>query len=172
MTRHSRFALVLLLLITGFSLAHAEPVPIHDSWSDLRFLIGDWDTEPTKTVKSGHFTLAEDLGGAVLIRRNHAEYEPNPGEEQGVVHDDLMMIYTENGKHRATFMDPEGHVIHYSIVAEQHQATFESDVVPDAPRYKLLYKEEKPGQVLVQFWIQPPGGAYQMYVSGKVKKRS
>src|ERR1043165_4341362 len=139
---------------------HARADVVSARWSDLGFLIGDWDTEPTKTIKSGNFSLTEDLGGTILVRRNHAEYAPKPGEEQGIVHDDYMVTY------------PEGHVIHYSVLAAEHTATFESDPVPNAPRYKLVYHEEKPGQVEVQFFIQPPGGPCEMSVSGKVKRRS
>src|SRR5438105_96657 len=97
-------ALLLLLLAVPHSVAvRAESV--RGAWSDLAFLIGDWDTEPTKTVRSGHFSLAEDLGGTILVRRNHAEYAPKPGEEQGLVHDDYMVVYNENGMHRAMFVD-------------------------------------------------------------------
>ncbi|HZI89179.1 MAG TPA: hypothetical protein VFD83_01865 [Candidatus Polarisedimenticolia bacterium] len=163
--------MILALLAFMVRPLHAEPVPINDRWADLRFLIGEWDTEPTKSVKSGNFSLTEDLGGAVLIRRNHAEYAPKPGEEQGLAHDDLMIVYTEDGKHRATFVDPEGHVIHYSILSSKGSATFESDAVPGAPRYKLVYERENEDRVSVKFFIAPPGGGYELYVSGRVKRR-
>ena len=164
-------SIITLLLLTA--LPRQAPADVVSSrWTDLAFLVGDWDTEPTKSVKSGTFSLSEDLGGTILVRRNHAEYTPKPGEEQGLVHDDYMVVYNEDGKHRAMFLDPEGHVIHYSVTTAEHSAIFESDPVPNAPRYKLTYDEEKPGQVSVKFYIQPPGGSYEMYVSGKVKRRS
>jgi hypothetical protein len=163
---------VLAFLILSPRFAHAEAVPINDPWSDLRFLIGEWDTQPTQGLISGHYSLKEDLNGAVLMRRNHAEYAPKPGEDEGIVHDDLMIIYSEGGKHRATFLDPEGHVIHYSISNGNHSATFESDPVPGAPRYKLIYEEKDPGLVKVTFWIAPTGGEYKSYISGTVKRRS
>ena len=165
-------ALVVYAFLLSLGSAQAEPVPINDPWSDLRFLVGDWDTQPTPGLISGHFSLKEDLNGGILIRRNHAEYAPKPGQDEGIVHDDLMMIYREDGKHRATFVDPEGHVIHYTISNGTHSATFESDPVPNAPRYKLVYEEEKPGSVSVKFWIAPTGGEYQTYIAGKVKRRS
>jgi len=164
-------ALAWLLFFIAAVPAHAEPVPINDPWADIRFLVGDWDTQPTPGLISGQFTLKEDLNGAILIRRNHAEYAPKPGQDEGIVHDDLMMIYREDGKHRATFVDPEGHVIHYTISAGTRSATFESDPVPNEARYKLVYQEEKPGSVSVKFWIAPTGGEYQTYIAGKVKRR-
>jgi hypothetical protein len=167
-----RFLFLITLSILIVLPHHARADVVSSRWSDLGFLIGDWDTEPTKTIKSGTFSLTEDLGGTILVRRNHAEYVPKPGEEQGIVHDDYMVLYNEDGKHRAMFVDPEGHVIHYSVSTAEHTATFESDPVPNAPRYKLVYNEEKPGHCAVQFYIQPPGGSYEMYVSGKVKRRS
>lgn len=163
-------AIIALLLLSAVPV-RAEPVPINDPWADLRFLIGDWDTQPTPGLISGHFSLKEDLNGAVLMRRNHAEYAPKPGESEGIVHDDLMIVYREDGKHRALFTDPEGHVIHYSITTGTHSAQFESDPVPDAPRYKLLYEEKNPGVVKVTFWIAPTGKEYSTYVTGTVKRR-
>jgi hypothetical protein len=164
--------IVVLAAIISPYRAAADDAPAKDSWADLRFLIGDWDAEPASGLVSGHFSLAEDLGGAVLVRKNHAEYAPKPGEKSGTIHDDLMFVYSEGGKHRATFLDPEGHAIHYGIAAVPHGAVFESDAVPGAPRYKLTYEEKEPGLVAVTFTIAPPGGEYKTYVSGVVKKRA
>lgn len=169
-----RFVALIVILMAALSpcRASADDAATKDPWADLRFLIGDWDTEPAPGLVSGHFSLAEDLGGAVLVRKNHAEYAPKPGEKSGTIHDDLMFVYSEGGRHRATFLDPEGHAIHYAITAAPHGAVFESDAVTGAPRYKLTYEEKEPGLVAVTFAIAPPGGEYKTYVSGVVKKRA
>lgn len=169
-----RFVALIVILITAFSpfRASADDAVAKDTWADLRFLIGDWDAEATPGLVSGHFSLVEDLGGAVLVRKNHAEYAPKPGEKSGTIHDDLMFVYSEGGKHRATFLDPEGHAIHYAIAAVPHGAVLESDAVAGTPRYKLTYEEKEPGLVAVTFAIAPPGGEYKTYVSGVVKRRA
>ena len=167
-----RILAVIAVIFLSVAPVRAEPVPVNDPWTDLRFLIGDWDTQATPGLISGHFSLKEDLNGAVLMRRNHAEYAPKPGESEGIVHDDLMIVDREGGTHRALFTDPEGHVIHYSISTGTHSAQFESDPVPDAPRYKLIYEEKDRGLVKVTFWIAPTGKEYSTYVTGMVKKRS
>jgi len=164
--------IVILMAMVSPYRASADDTAAKDSWADLRFLIGDWDAEPAPGLVAGRFSLAEDLGGAVLVRKNHAEYAPKPGEKSGTVHDDLMFVYSEGGKHRATFLDPEGHAIHYAIVAVPHGAVFESDAVTGAPRYKLSYEEKEPGLVAVTFAIAPQGGEYKTYVSGVVKRRA
>jgi len=72
-------ALALSLLLPG--LAVAAPA---DPFAGLAFLVGEWTAvggggKPGEAVRGG-FTLLRDLGGAVLVRRNHAEYAPRPGE--------------------------------------------------------------------------------------------
>src|ERR1700757_5144742 len=93
------------------------------SWEDWKFLLGEWTAgessgAPGQASKGG-FTLAPDLGGQVLVRRNHAEY-PASGGRPAIVHDDLMIIYhvpSGVGKFatKAFYDDNEGHAIHYNV---------------------------------------------------------
>lgn len=85
-------------------------------WADFRFLIGAWVSESKAGGGSGSFTLEQDLGGKVLVRRNVADLPAAEGRRAGK-HEDLMIIYHEPGgkQFRASYFDNEGHVIQYSV---------------------------------------------------------
>lgn len=89
-----------------------------DPWADWKFLLGEWAAGESSGVpgqaSKGSFTLAPDLNGKILVRKNHAEYPPANGRP-AIVHDDLMIIYRAAGATRAFYSDNEGHVIQYRI---------------------------------------------------------
>jgi hypothetical protein len=82
-----------------------------DAWAGWGFLIGEWTAGTGSGVpgqaSNGSFTLTRELGGTILVRKNHAEYPP-AGGRPGIVHDDLMIIYHEGGATRAFYDDNEG----------------------------------------------------------------
>ena len=86
-----RFALLLSLSIVAFAQKAAT-----DPWNDWQFLLGEWTSGQSSGVpgqaSKGSFTLAPDLGGQVLVRKNHAEYPP-AGGRPAIVHDEVMIIY-------------------------------------------------------------------------------
>ena len=114
-------ALALSLLLPGLALSQPP-----DPFAGLAFLVGEWTAtgggKPGEAVRGG-FTLRPELGGAVLVRRNRAEYDPRPGQARGEVHEDLMVIHPEGGALKATYFDNEGHVIRYAVTAEPGRAT-------------------------------------------------
>jgi hypothetical protein len=162
-------ALALSLLLPGLALsAPADP------FDGLAFLVGEWTAtggggKPGQALGGG-FSLQRDLGGAVLVRRNRAEYAPRPGQARGEVHDDLMVIYPEGGGLRAVYFDSEGHVIRYAVTAEAGRVTFESDPGP-GPRFRLVYQRQGENEVSIAFLIAPPGMDFQAYATGAAKRR-
>src|SRR5262249_20658035 len=114
----TRIGAVLLL-----SLAASAQTQSSDPWSDWKFLLGEWTAGPSSGVpgqaSKGSFTFAPDLGGQVLVRRNHAEYPATAGRA-AITHDDLMIIYhvpfgTDKFATKAFYDDNEGHAIHYNV---------------------------------------------------------
>jgi hypothetical protein len=161
------------------------PLAVHsqhageDSWADWKFLIGEWTAGTSAGVpgaaSKGVFTLAPDLGGKVLVRKNHAEYPPANGRP-AIVHDDLMIIYRDAGATKAFYDDNEGHVIHYnvSLSADRKKIVFLSEKNAAGPQYRLTYENVQPGTARLTFEIAPPEKPDQFtkYVEATVHRKT
>jgi hypothetical protein len=161
---------VLFLSVAGWSRAADDP------WKDFRFLMGDWEADGGPGKGTGHFSLAPDLQGKVLVRKNHAEL-PAVGNRPAANHDDLMVIYRDSPKtgFRAIYFDSEGHVIHYavSLSDDQRTLTFLSEPAPATPRYRLTYRKGENETVGIRFEIALPGkpDAFRKYLEGSVRRK-
>ena len=152
--------------------ARAEGPPT-DAWAGLRFLLGDWTGvgsgkpgEPT-----GGFSFAPDLDGNILVRKNFAEVPSKPGQKQPARHEDLMIVYPLGTSLAAMYFDNEGHVIRYAVTTAPGKATFESEETSRAPRFKLVYEDQKEKGVGFTFSIAPPGKPYQTYLRGELRRK-
>ena len=137
----------------------AAPAAERGGWDSLRFLLGEWEAAPRADQSTGRFSFSIDLGGALLVRRNHAEYPAREGRPAST-HDDQMYIYREGDTPslRAIYFDTEGHVIHYATERlADGQVTFVSDATPGAPRFRLSYTKTADGKLNGSFEIAPPG---------------
>jgi hypothetical protein len=175
--------LPLLVALILSSVAAFAQAGSPDLWSDWKFLIGEWSTgessgAPGQASKGG-FTLAPDLGGQVLVRRNHAEYPPAEGRP-AIVHDDLMIIYhVPSGARKfatkAFYDDNTGHAIHYNVnfSPDKKKIVFLSEPSPGAPQYRLTYEDVEPGTARVHFEIAQAGnpGKFATYVEGTVHRK-
>ena len=153
------------------------------AWDDWQFLLGEWTAGESSgapgPASKGWFTLVPDLGGQILLRKNHAEYPP-AGGRPAIVHDDLMIIYhVPSGVGRfatkAFYDDSEGHVIHYNVdfSPDKKRIVFLSEASPGAPEYRLTYELVEPGTVAVRFEIAPANkpGEFATYVQATVHRK-
>lgn len=119
------------------------------------------------------FSLTPDLGGQILVRRNHSEYAAVNGKP-GVVHDDLMIVFREAGVTKAFYQDSEGHLIRYivSLLPDKKRIVFLSETAP-GPRYRLTYEDLGQDTVNVIFEIAPPDkpDQFHRYVEGVVHRK-
>jgi hypothetical protein len=149
-----------------------------DPWEAYRFLIGEWtgEGEGQGGQGKGGFTLVPDLGGNVLIRRNHVDVAADPTRPLAS-HEDLMVIYpAENGQpHRAIYFDNEGHVIHYTVQpSEDHKSLiFLSDASPRTPRFRLTYSQKDEERIAITFAIAPLAkpDEFKTYLEGTARRR-
>jgi hypothetical protein len=169
----STFALVALCGASASGGAEDDP------WAPYRFLIGEWVGEGggKPGEGEGRFSLAEELQGKVLVRRNRSEY-PAAANRPATVHEDLMVIYREEPGQSPTaiYFDNEGHVIHYtpSFSSDGRTLTLVSDAKPASPRFRLTYALEKDrdDKISIRFEIAPPGKpeAFALYLSGSCRR--
>lgn len=173
MKLRSRFLLALLLPILASAQAGTK------DWVDWNFLLGEWIAADSSGVpgqaSKGSFSLSPELNGAVLVRKNHAEYPP-AGGRPAIVHDDLMIIYREAGATKAFYDDSEGHVIHYAVTfsPDKKRIVFLSEKGTGTPQYRLTYEDLQPGTAKVLFEIAPPDKPDQFtkYVEATVHRKS
>lgn len=166
----------LLLLLCAAHMAHAQAP---DSlWHPFEYLVGEWigEGDGSGGQNSGTATFAFDLEKHVLVRKNHALQPAMNGRPAGV-HDDLMMIFHEQGRGmRALYVDNESHVIRYDIRVSAAGDTLEflSERQPGAPRFRLLYARtgERTADVSLDMAAPNAPDVFRHYVTGRTVKRS
>jgi hypothetical protein len=164
------------IIICGRSSANAEPAAL--AWDQWRPLVGQWQGagKGSRGEGAGGFSFAFDLQNKVLLRKSHTDYPAAEGRP-AFSHDDLMVIYADEGTHkfRADYFDNEGHVIRYTadFSPDGRTLTFVSDPAPSQPTFRLTYVKS-PGDTLgIKFEIAPPNAPdkFKMYVEGSAHKR-
>jgi hypothetical protein len=165
-------ALLVYPLFVGAQTAAPDP------WAGWKFLIGEFSAGESSGVpgqaSSGGFTLAPELNGNVLVRKNHAEY-PATKDHPAFTHEDLMIVYREGGATKAIYDDSEGHVIHYdvNVSGDDKQIVFLSEAGGGGPQFRLTYQDSGNGAVSVLFEMAPPDkpGQFLKYVEAVVHRK-
>jgi hypothetical protein len=157
---------VLLLATTAGLRAQSDPI------APLRFLIGDWRAIDTAPGETGAFTFKLAVQDRIVVRTNEAIYAAT-ADRPASRHDDLLVIYSENGSLKADYFDNEGHVIRYAVQPRPQGVAFVSDASPREPRYRLTYSGGPDGVLLGSFELAPPGSpdAFKPYLSWKAQRR-
>jgi hypothetical protein len=144
-----------------------------DAFAKLRFLIGDWRAIDTVPGESGAFAFKLAVQDHVIVRTNEATYAAT-SERPAQRHDDLLIIYAENGSLKADYFDNEGHVIRYVVEAPgQNTVVFVSNPGPREPRYRLTYKAGPDDALTGSFEVAPPGShdGFKPYLSWRARRR-
>jgi len=147
-------------------------------WERLQFLLGDWvnplSGQPGQGV-SGESTFEYRLDRKIMLRTSRAEFQPRPGEDQGLVHTDLLIIHQQPGFEglKAIYFDNEGHVIHYSLIINEEpgSVTFESQETASSPRARLTYTSHLDGSLHTEFLVASPGGQLLSHVKGTLRRK-
>lgn len=169
--------LLALLLLSGAALSQPTTPKDSANWADWAFMLGEWHPMESGGVpgpaSNAWATLAPDLDGKVLVRKNHGEYAAANGRP-AYVHDDLMVIYHQGAATKAFYTDNEGHTIHYdvSFSADKKRLVFLSEKAP-GPQFRLTYENVQPGTLKVIFEIAPPDKPDQFarYVEGTIRRK-
>lgn len=163
---------VAVLWMMGSAVFAVEPAELQP----LSFLVGEWITpDPGQAgAGSGTAVFRRGLQDRVIVRTSYAEY-PAAGGKPGSRHDDLMIIYAEDGGVRADYYDNEGHVIRYAVQSPAAgEAVFLSEAGDGEPRFRLSYKLESTGILKGEFSIAPPGTPedFKPYLTWEAHKTS
>lgn len=168
---HAR-ALALLAPLLLAATPDAGPGP-KDPLGVLAPLLGRWvaEADPRAPGVTGWTTFSRELGDKVVIRKNHASYPATDGKPASD-HDDLMIVFAEDGRLRAEYFDNEGHVIRYEVQSPAPDTlVFLSDPHPGAPRFRLTYAGMTTGKAALTFEIAPPGASeFRPYISARLRR--
>jgi hypothetical protein len=143
-----------------------------DGFGALRFLFGNWQAIDLPAGESGGFTFTLGVQDHVLIRTNQAHY-PAAGDRPASNHDDLLVIYREDGSLKADYFDSEGHVIRYVVeTPSRNVATLVSARIAGQPRYRLSYHADAAGLLIGSFEIAAPDAAdtFKPYLTWKARR--
>jgi hypothetical protein len=156
-----------------FVLAHWDAGAQAEPLRSLYFLLGDWQAIDTAPGESGAFTFKLAVQDHIIVRTNEANYAVTDGRTPSR-HEDLLVIYSDDGSIKADYYDSEGHVIRYRVEARGPGAVvFVSEASPQEPTYRLSYASGTDGVLTGLFEIAPPGTptAFKPYKSWKARKR-
>jgi hypothetical protein len=163
-----------LALVGVVEVGKAQSKASLPTWDNWQFLMGEWVGEGGG-ASAGGFSFSTELQGAVIVRRNFAEYPPTK-DKPDYRHEDLMVIYPQAGSGtRADYFDNEGHVIHYGVTFSLHSDTlvFLSEISPIAPRFRLSYIKTGDTTLNIRFEIAPPGNpeTFSPYIEASAHKK-
>lgn len=155
----------------------AENPKTPDPWAPWRVLVGEWVGQGGggPGQGSGGFSFQFDLGEKILVRKNYADYPPANGKP-AYHHDDLTILYPEDGVIKAIFFDGEGHVIHYeaTVSPDGKTLTWLSTAAPGAPRYRFTYSRTGDDSLGLKFEIAPPDKpqAFATYIVASARRKA
>jgi hypothetical protein len=165
---------IVFLCLSSFAAAQTQTKGLWAEWGPF---LGIWQGagsgEPGQG--KGEFTFESALQGAVLTRRNYAEY-PASKDKPAYRHDDLMVIYHDgdNQKTRADYWDNEGHVIHYDVELSAAKLVFISNEAQLGPRYRLTYLKKGDDELKLTFEIAPPNdrNGFKTYIEASARRKA
>ncbi|HTS50395.1 MAG TPA: hypothetical protein VMH05_20760 [Bryobacteraceae bacterium] len=162
-----RAALLTVLFI--LSSLSAQTTKLGDRWAPLAFLVGEWIGEGggDPGQGSGGFSFLPEENGAILVRKNRADY-PASKDQPAFSHTDLMIVYQEDEKFRAIYFDSEDHVIHYDV----EPSSDGKSVQFLSKNYRLTYSKTGTDSVAIKFEIAPPDqpGAFKTYIQATARR--
>jgi hypothetical protein len=171
-------ALVLCLLpvlLTG------QTKPTKDVWEPLRFFIGVW--EGTGEGKPGVSKTRREyrfvLNNKFIEIRNRSEYDPQPKNPKGEIHEDWGMISFDRG--RKQFILRQFHVegfvnqfVTTSVSEDGKPITFTSENIENIPagwRARETYKLINADEFIEIFELAEPGKDFEKYSENRYRRK-
>ena len=166
-------ALLAASVSTALGAQASTPAP---AMAKLAFMVGDWRgaqvaVADAGSADQGRSTITVEVGGNVLVRRDHTDTFTAAGQATGSF-DQLMMIFAEDGAVRADYTDGK-RVTHYvaGALVPGRSVDFTTEARPGVPTFRLQYLRVDPMTLRVTFQKASPGGMdFQTVAIGNLKK--
>ena len=180
MTKLSVFGAALVLCVLPGLIA-AQTKPAKDVWEPLRFFIGEW--EGTGEGKAGVSKTRREyrfvLNNKFIEVRNRSEYDPQPKNPKGEIHEDWGMISFDRG--RKQFILRQFHVegfvnqfVTTSISEDGKTVIFTSESIENIPagwRARETYKLISADEFIETFELAEPGKDFEKYTENHYRRK-
>ncbi len=155
--------------------------PAQDVWEPLRFFVGEW--EGTGEGKPGVSKTRREyrfvLNNKFLEIRNRSQYDPQPKNPKGEVHDDWGMISFDRGRKQFVLRQfhVEGFVNQFVMTSMSEDGktfTFTSESIENIPagwRARETYKLISPDEFIEIFELAEPGKDFERYVENRYRRK-
>ena len=164
-----RIIIACILLISGQLIFGQQT---KNPWEKWNYLIGEWVGEGNGKPGQGEgkFSFQTDLGGNIMVRKNHTVF-PATSTTAQTIHDDLLMIYQSgsDGSQEAIYFDNEGHTIKYNVSYTDKSIILTSPVSEKEMRFRFTYTMIDNMTINSSFEMASPKAPeeFKMYLSGK-----
>lgn len=161
------FIIIIILTLTQESPAQKSAV----NWNKWEYLIGEWLNYGNGLPEQGKgsFSFTKDLGGQILVRKNHTEFSASE-KQTASTHDDMLIIYPDNNGNpiKAIYFDNEGHILNYAISYSDSSIVLLHEQKQSFPGFRLTYSKLNNKTVNVKFEISYPQkpGDFKPYLEG------
>jgi len=163
------FTLVLLVAWSIYALPPKSPHAATaqqggDEWKAYRFILGKWtgDALGPEGHGPGTVTAVTDLDGSILRLENAVEFTGG-----SVSYRDYRSTMIVSHGNKALFLDSEGHVVHYTVHAENNSIVF------SGPRVRMTYQAVGDNKLKCTFDMAPidTPNDFTMHVTGEAVKQ-
>ncbi len=130
-----------------------------DSLSQLDMLVGHWFADASGAQNKGTFSFSKELGGTILVRRDHTEVPSSAGHEVAP-HDILMIVYQDREQGlQAVYFDNEGNnaTLKVLFATAGQSVQFSNEASSEHAGLRLTYTSQPTGKLAIKFEMEPPG---------------
>ena len=177
----ARVTLIAVLLFLLPALLEAQTKPAQDVWAPLRFFVGEWEGKGegkpgiSKTNREYSFVLNDRF----IQVRNRSQYDPQPKNPKGEVHDDWGMISFDRGRKQFVLRQfhVEGFVNQFVMSSSSDDGktfSFTSESIENIPaawRARETYKLLSADEFVEVFELAEPGKDFEVYVTNNYRRK-
>lgn len=159
----------------------AQAKPFQDVWEPFRFFLGEWEGngQGKPGISKTHREYRLVLNNKFIHVQNRSQYDPQPKNPKGEVHEDWGMISFDRG--RKQFVLRQFHVEGFvnqllmtSKSADGKTITFTSENIENIPsgwRARETYTFVGSDEFIEVFELAEPGKDFERYTEGRYRRR-